>query len=390
MEKLKKLIEEYEKLDTSDKDNQDETFISIIRGKENDEKVSSNILAFFLDTSREHNLGDLFAKSLLECIGLTPEQYSNEYSVETEYHTDKGNFIDILVFNEDVNIIIENKIYANLYNDLKDYYETIDSKFKKETIGIVLSINRITSNDIVKYVSDKIEKGIFNNEEEANTFLSAKYKFITYGELLGKIKMNLGCYIQNISQKYFPLFLDYMDNIENLISNKKMDSKIVEFIQNNEQSIISLETELLRLRKEMRDKVKRICGMLKGSINNQNSKIWAYRELPELFDDVVVDYYHKNDKRLNVAFDSYIKLQGWEFHIWIRESSPVISIELPDFVQQELGMKCFELDSKEFKGRYQLEFDNFFSYDTNENEIANFIANVINKLELWVEKTSIY
>ena len=69
MEKLKKLIEEYEKLDTSDKDNQDETFISIIRGKENDEKVSSNILAFFLDTSREHNLGDLFAKSLLECIG---------------------------------------------------------------------------------------------------------------------------------------------------------------------------------------------------------------------------------------------------------------------------------------------------------------------------------
>ena len=58
-----KLIDEFAKLPKQER--QDETLISIIRGKAHDEKVSSNILAFFLDTTREHDFGNLFVKSLV-------------------------------------------------------------------------------------------------------------------------------------------------------------------------------------------------------------------------------------------------------------------------------------------------------------------------------------
>ncbi|MBQ2354469.1 MAG: PD-(D/E)XK nuclease family protein, partial [Treponema sp.] len=99
------LIEEFRKIPK--KKLKEETFISIC-GFPHREKVASNILSFFFDTSREHNMHDLFVRSLIESIGLLPEDYPSDFSCETEVYTEKGNYIDLLLRNEQINIVIEN------------------------------------------------------------------------------------------------------------------------------------------------------------------------------------------------------------------------------------------------------------------------------------------
>jgi len=91
------------------------------------ETVNSNLLAFYLDKTEEHGFGDLFFKSLLKLIELDKiELYNSDFFVEREVYTPKGKYIDIVIKSVDIDdngkhdwvIILENKVYADLYNDL--------------------------------------------------------------------------------------------------------------------------------------------------------------------------------------------------------------------------------------------------------------------------------
>ena len=72
----------------------------------------------------------------------------------------------MLLRNDQMNIVIENKIYAWLYNDLDDYYKTASENGKNKPLGIVLS---------------------YYPQEEVNT----NYKFVTYEVFFNCIKKNL-------------------------------------------------------------------------------------------------------------------------------------------------------------------------------------------------------
>jgi len=115
-----------------------------IGGYRNDENVNSNYLAFFLREKEEHkkaehNLGRLFFDSLLEVLGLNISDFQGEYEVKREFPTKRGNRIDIVIKSEDWAIIIENKIYHILNNNLDDYWDSIDVKVKK---GVILSLQK--------------------------------------------------------------------------------------------------------------------------------------------------------------------------------------------------------------------------------------------------------
>lgn len=191
----------------------DESFISIC-GFPHYEKVASNLLAFFLDYTREHCLYDLFVKSLIETIGKNPDDYDLDFSVETEFYTNKGNYIDLLLKSETINIVIKNKIFAWLYNDLDDYYTTASEKGKNPPLGIVLSLKPVTS----------IHKNFIN---------------ITYEMFFNTVKKNLGYYVQAANKKYLPLLIDFMDNIETLDWSRNMDKDFIDFMRNNEDEAIS-------------------------------------------------------------------------------------------------------------------------------------------------------
>ncbi|MCR9098965.1 MAG: PD-(D/E)XK nuclease family protein [bacterium] len=155
------------------------------------ENVISNFLAFYFDKEEEHGFSTLFLESLLKVyerkLGadvkilqkaldrpdapgnlqkvhkhkkaqqagfsiLKEEIQSAEYTVEREQTTENGKRIDILIQDNTPEVeegkdtesqsswavIIENKVYAPLYNDLQEYWNDVQAEKK---IGIILSIS---------------------------------------------------------------------------------------------------------------------------------------------------------------------------------------------------------------------------------------------------------
>ena len=90
----------------------------------------SIILAGHYYMNNFKRLGELKAGDIIEI---------NELKVEPEYHTKNNKSIDLIIYNENFAIGIENKLEASLYNDLNDYANAID-KIHKNNYKIVLSI----------------------------------------------------------------------------------------------------------------------------------------------------------------------------------------------------------------------------------------------------------
>ena len=175
------------------------------------ETVYSNFLAFFFNTTGEHGLKDLFLKSLLEVYftsndGMLPSTAGVEVLVELEYHTKKGNFIDIVIDVDNYAVIIENKIDAELYNDLEDYFDSVE---KDPKYAVVLSLNK--------------------QADELGNFTS-----VTYAEFLERIQQNLGSYLCDANTEWLIVlksFIKTMQNLErsNIVMNSNSYYEILAF-----------------------------------------------------------------------------------------------------------------------------------------------------------------
>ena len=325
----------------------EESFISIC-GFPHRELVFSNIFGFFFDTSREQNLGDLFVKSLIESIDSSPADYLCDYIAEREVRTEKGNFIDLLLRNDQKNIVIENKVKHILNNDLDDYYETASEEGKEKPLGVVLSLYA-------------------QNETNHN------FKYVTYKKFLSSIKRNLGNYIGKANKKYLPFLLDFFDSIENLEENNQMDEKFLNFICENEEESIQFVKSIGKFRKDLRNKV----SDLKQSINDiiddksKNVKLWLWRDLSDFFDDCVVDCFFINNT-LDISIDSTLTAHGWNFSIWIRKNDSEKSLSIEDVV------KLMNFDGKVDNKRYNLS--QVFTYQESMDNVAKFVVDIIDKV----------
>lgn len=147
------------------------------------ELVSSNVLAFFFDENETHAMSRLFLDSLLQLCRehiehLDDSVFLTPFGVQREFQN-----IDLLLSspeqepsqsNEvlDWAIIIENKVYASLYNDLDKYWRSVQAK---EKIGIVLSLERepLSSTNFVNILyrdfSNRIKQNMAVHFEEADT-----------------------------------------------------------------------------------------------------------------------------------------------------------------------------------------------------------------------------
>ena len=341
---LEQFFNEFNKI--PDKKRRNESFISIC-GFPSREKVSSNILSFFLDTNREHQLKNLFVKSLLESIGLNADDYPEDFTAETEVYTKTGHYIDLLLRNERINIIIENKIYAGLYNKLDDYYETASEEDKAKPIGIVLSL----------YPQDKKPDN---------------YYCVTYRSFFCKIKENIRYYLESANKKYLPFMWDYFDNIESLERRDNMDKEFLEFLRNHKEKAIEFTERMEEFRKNLRNIVKSVNQSLVEKIKDKNVKIWAYREMPNIFDMVVVDYCP--DSNTDIALDSCITLDGWDFTLWIR-SDKFNKANLGDYIRK-IGLN----GKGKIDERGRFKFDKTYKFDASIEDVSDFIASIINLL----------
>ncbi len=97
-----------------------ETFFDIC-GYPHYENVVSNVLAFFFDPGKGHGLGTLCIEAIMQVLESKTYGIDGFWEVEREVRTEKGNYIDIVLRSDNTVIVIENKIYASVYNDLQDY-----------------------------------------------------------------------------------------------------------------------------------------------------------------------------------------------------------------------------------------------------------------------------
>ena len=198
------------------------------------EDVISNWYAFFLETDKEHGFGNLFLDALLSLIKgkIDTEIELDSCKVNREHPTDKMGFIDLLVYEgmeggKFINpIIIENKIYAEIYNDLEDYYDSIKA-VDDTKIGVALTLKPVEVRD-------------------------DRYINITHEELLTEIKNNFGDYLDKANPKYLLFLQDFTRNIMNLTKPNQMLNN-VKFYYANADKLKSLSEVILNSNRYLYD-----------------------------------------------------------------------------------------------------------------------------------------
>ena len=214
-EGIEKFIIEFKKI--SEKIKPEEKTLFEVSGISHHENVISNILAFYFNPKEEHKLNDLLICSLLKVAKRKNKKISTDidtlhFNVYREYKTLKGNRIDILLENDEIVMGIENKIYASLYNDLDDYSKTLD-EINKRSIKILLTLNKI---------DEKFIKSGFIN--------------ITYHEFLFELSNDLKKY-KDINNKWYIYLNDFINNMERIEVNNKMENEINDWINKHKREI---------------------------------------------------------------------------------------------------------------------------------------------------------
>jgi len=199
----------------------EQSFLSIA-GLAHYENVNSNLLRFYFDSREEHGLNDLFLKSLLELIDPYKRFSFIEWTVEREVSTSIKKRIDLVILSadEDAAIIIENKFYHYLNNDLDNYWDRYHKIHDNNKLGVVLSLYGIDSP-------------------------SHRYINITHQQLCQQVLQNLGKYIMGANQKHLVYLRDYIENI-NTFYMSDTEKRKLQFYFDNVQKI----NELSRIKNE--------------------------------------------------------------------------------------------------------------------------------------------
>jgi hypothetical protein len=213
MDDLQLFIDNYKLIDEK---KEDPNFFQVA-GFPHYENVNSNVLCFLM------NKTDLVLKLLLECVekknDIVLTFHNIEEDAEREVATTKGR-MDIVVYTDKYVIGIENKVYAQLYNDISDYCsylskeaENDEEKSKsKEFFLIVLSKND-ESERIKEFCKNKNYQVYNVLHKEFSEKLSKKYS-----ELL-----------DDLGHRYFFLLTEYVANINFLEKGGFMDNDFIVF-----------------------------------------------------------------------------------------------------------------------------------------------------------------
>jgi hypothetical protein len=232
-----------------------------IAGMPHYENVNSNLLRFFFDYTEEHGFQDLFLTSLLELIGNVKDLRFIDWTVEREVPTKTNKRIDLAIqsVDEDNVIIIENKVYHLLNNDLDDYWDHFVRVNDNNKIGIVLSLYRMRVDD-------------------------NRYINITHQQLCKQVLKNLGNYILNANHKYVIYLKDFIENINSFYMSDIKKNKLEFYFEN-----VDKINELSKIKDDainyILNQVTVVGESLGLVVHSKRSKDRRYFTFPEFEDD---------------------------------------------------------------------------------------------------------
>jgi len=171
-----------------------------ITGVTHHENMWSDIYSFFFNTEEEHGLNDLFIRSFEQLIGIETH-FLNDFKIVREYVAESNKRIDLLMTDRDKPraIIIENKVFHSLDNDLNLYNRTVQKNGYNDVKVIVLGLK--------KYAL----KGKRTNEISHDNLFS-----ITHIDLLKQVMSNLSSYEDGANPHHLYLLQEFYKNIKNI------------------------------------------------------------------------------------------------------------------------------------------------------------------------------
>lgn len=222
-----------------------------ITGTSRKELINSRMLYYYFNKNEEHGFGSLFMDSLITLMGENETINSEvDYKVTREkdnldllitYQNDESETEEIFPDDSegkrrmqyagyDWAIIIENKIYHHLHNDLAKYCNRVYVNPYGQKIGVVISPWGI--------IGKEKTFSIQANREQPIVFHNIKHK-----DLTDKVKEKLPDYQDGADAADLLLLNQYIINIESLYQNpihQKMEEKKLEFYQNHTETINEL------------------------------------------------------------------------------------------------------------------------------------------------------
>ncbi len=336
------------------------------------ENVCSNILAFYFNPNKPHKLDDLLLISLIETINskqneivkiLTEAELNKLCKVEIvnkssikihrEYPANSKR-IDIVIETDVFVFGIENKIGAMLYNDLKQYTDSIcklaNGKFY---LGIVLSVKK--ENPFAKFIS------------------------ITYTEFFQQIEKNISKYMYHADSKFLSMLLDFMQTIikPNIMA---INIELTNFFKQKDNYLKSKEIAeyLPKIEKEI---LIEFWKCVEGKISDRLSQVYSEWEIKSRFEgdsnNITVNngkFYYYYDGLLNNNI----------YGVRIMEENGLDLLKIKELINTEYGKTS---QKETFKWHWLLNT----KYDlSNKNNVAEIISNKEGKANEFAETFCIF
>ncbi|MES2588842.1 MAG: PD-(D/E)XK nuclease family protein [Bacteroidota bacterium] len=193
-------------------------FLELIK-KQYHENINSNIYAHFLNSSQSE-VSSLFLNALLDLIEIkSPKKIQiHQAYAHTEVPTSKGR-LDILIDGSfgSGKILIENKLYHWLHNDLDEYWNHFNCSEDKK-VGVLLTLEK---HFIPENVTDK--------------FIN-----ITHLEWINKVKENF--ILDTFPLNYQVYIGDFIQTIENLSKSYDMNATTKFYFEHTNQILKATAT----------------------------------------------------------------------------------------------------------------------------------------------------
>jgi hypothetical protein len=325
MKIFEQLIEDFDQLPKTKSQNRLSTFLGI-SGYPHYENVISNILAFYFDVSEQHGLNDLFIKSLLGACNENSSDFTNVTNVEVyrEYQTKKYGRIDLLVRTDEMDIIIENKVYAPITNDLADYYQTIESENQqiennKEIKAIVLSLSEKTNNDVIEQ----------------------RFEYVTYKLFFAKVQEYIGAYMTTANSDWLVFLKNLFTEVDNLRGENKMENpqEIAKFFSKYSPTIIELAEEHKELMSLFQKEANQVLELWLPEIVFKvwSSSVGMHRTMVSIYHPISKDV----EENEYIHFEIVRCLDGWEIIINANTSSKFNKSDIQSFLDRK-GISILE------------------------------------------------
>lgn len=320
----------------------------------------SDIYAYFFNPKEKHGLGRLFIEALntlvSEKTGKKP-LLMDKFSVFREYPIE-GKWIDLLIKSEKEAIIIENKVYANLYNPLDIYWRGINMSDELKR-GVVLSLHEMqVKNPYVnithKEFAESIESALPNYSHSSDS----------------RNLMILRDFIQNIySKTLYNIDANELSFYYSESDNRKIINRLSEIRSNVIRHIReSIEDEkAVNARLENRG----IVLQVKAKENNRYT-YYAYKELGQVM--LTLEYHSLWDFSEQCRIKMYLELQG-DVMRYVEQNINVL---------KEIGIDCG--DSVCQKGYWHFQKEEILF--TKEDLLTH--DSIIEKIVLAIENSLLY